>query len=85
VDFLDCLRERRAAALGRFSVVLFWIVFGAVLAISLEMLVREPDTSMAVITVGSIVGLVVGLFAALGESKLALVLAFPAIIFWLVR
>jgi len=85
MNFLDWLRERRDAALGRFSIVLFWTVFGPVLVLSLEMLVGEPETSITVFTVGGIVGLVVGLFAALGESKLALVLAFPAIIFWLIR
>ena len=71
--------------MGRFLVVLFWTVFGVVLALSLEMLVREHETSMAVFIVGGIVGLAVGLFAALGESRVALVLACPAIIFWLVR
>lgn len=69
---------------ARVGVVLFNVIAGAVLGASSPKLLSLADTHDTFFTVlETVFGFSVGVFAAVANSRLALILAFPAFLFWL--
>ncbi len=82
---MNTLREARNSVLARIGVALFWAFIGLLLGDHSPSLFGVPETKHNVaLGIGAALGLAVGLFAALGESYLALLVAFPAFLFWLI-
>ena len=81
---MSLLRDERKSLGARIGVVLFWVLVAAVLGPNLQKLLslaeRHDDLFIAL---GAALGCCIGAFAAFGNSRLAVVLAFPAILFGL--
>jgi len=77
-------RDQRNSVGARIGVVFFWALMAAVLAPNLQKFLtlseRQDDLF---IVLGGVFGLCVGAYAACGSSRLAVLLAFPAILFGL--
>jgi hypothetical protein len=78
------LRDARSSTSARFGVVLFWTIVGGVLGLSSSKFLSFAETHDTLFTaLGTVLGFCVGAFAAVENSRLALILAFPAFLFWL--
>ncbi|HLN37477.1 MAG TPA: hypothetical protein VK337_06815 [Xanthobacteraceae bacterium] len=81
---VSLLQDARSSTSARIGVVLFWTIVGAVLGSSSPKLLSFAETHDTLFTaLGTVLGFGVGAFAAVGTSRLALILAFPAFLFWL--
>jgi hypothetical protein len=85
VEFqVNFLREARNSVSARIGVVFFWAFMGGVLGPNLQNLLSFPEPHDDLfIALGMAVGCCIGAYAAFAGSRLAVLLAFPAILFWL--
>jgi hypothetical protein len=78
------LREARNGVSARIGVVFFWAIVAAVLGSNAQRLLSFPAQHDDLpIVFGMALGCCIGAYAAFGASRLAVLLAFPAILFWL--
>jgi hypothetical protein len=78
------LRDERKSVSARIGIFFFWTLIAAVLAPTLQKLLslseRHDDLFIAL---GAALGICIGAYAAFGSSRLAVLLAFPAVLFGL--
>jgi len=78
VDFLD---QTRSGIGGKICVVLFWIFVGWVLGSASPKFLSFANAHDTLFTgLGIVLGVCVGVFAALANSWLALILCFPVLL-----
>jgi hypothetical protein len=81
---VNFLRDERNSVGARIGIVLFWAlaiaVLGPYLQKPLNLAERHDDLFIAL---GGVFGVCIGAYAAFGRSRLAVVCAFPAILFGL--
>jgi hypothetical protein len=81
---VNFLRDERNSVGARIAVILFWVFVACVLGPSLQKLMTLPERHDDLfIAFGGALGLCIGAYAAFGGSWLAVLLAFPAILFGL--
>jgi hypothetical protein len=78
------LRDERNSIGAKIGVVFFWVLMACVLAPNLQKFISLSERhDNLFIAIGAALGLCVGAYAAFGSSRLAVLLAFPAILFGL--
>lgn len=81
---MNYLRDQRNSVAARIGIVLFWAIVVCVLGPNFQKLLNlsEPHDDLF-IALGGALGICMGGYAAFGSSRLAVLLAFPAILFGL--
>lgn len=81
---MSFLRDEKNSVGARVGVVFFWVLMACVLMPNLQRFMslseRHDNLLMAL---GGVLGLFIGVYAAFGRSRLAVLLAFPSILFGL--
>jgi hypothetical protein len=78
------LRDERKGVAARIGIVFFWTLMAVVLAPTLQKLLSPSERADDLfIALGGALGFCIGAFAAFGSSRLAVLLAFTAILFGL--
>lgn len=81
---MSFLRDERNSVGAGIAIVLFWALLTAVLGPYLQKVLYLPERHDDLfIALGAAFGCCIGAYAAFGRSRLAVVLAFPAILFGL--
>jgi hypothetical protein len=78
------LRDERNSVGARIGIILFWAVVVCVLGPNSQKLLDLPEQHDDLfIALGGALGFCIGAYAAFGSSRLAVLLAFPAVFFGL--
>jgi hypothetical protein len=81
---VNFLRDERNSVGARIGIVLLWALVVGVLGPNFQKLLNSPERHDDLfIALGGTLGFCIGAYAAFGKSRLAVVLAFPAILFGL--
>ena len=81
---MNYLRDQRNGVAAPIGIVLFWVIVVCVLGPNFQKLLNfsEPHDDLF-IALGGALGFCIGAYASFGSSRLAVFLAFPAILFGL--
>jgi len=76
------LRDQRKGFWSRVGIIFFWVFIVCVLGPNFEKLLNLPEPHENLfIALGAALGFCIGAYAAFGSSWLAILLAFPAMLF----
>ena len=83
---MSFLRDQRKGVGAQIGIIFFWVfmvgVVAGVLAPHLQNMLHLPERHDGLfMALGAALGLCIGAYAAFGSSRLAVLLAFPAILF----
>jgi hypothetical protein len=76
------LRDQRKGFWSRIGIIFFWVLIVCVLGPNFQKLLNLPEPQKNLfIALGAALGFCIGAYAAFGSSRLAILLAFPVVIF----
>ena len=79
---MSFLCDQRKGFWSRIGIIFFWVLIMCVLGPNFQKLLELPERHEDLfIALGAALGFCIGAYASFGSSRLAVVLAFPAILF----
>ena len=76
------LRDQRKGFWSRIGIIFFWVLIVCVLGPNFQKLLNLPERHENLfIALGAALGFCIGAYAAFGSSRLAILLAFPVVLF----